>query len=112
MSVPKYGRITPIQGDMLGLAGEILHLPDFKASDGQRISEMKESLDSLRETTDCDFGFDLARWDEYLQKSEHRKEYMFPYAWKAVRPKIQELIKDPTRLRLVHMIDADKKSQS
>lgn len=110
MSVPKYGRITPIQGSMLGLGGEVLDLPFQEPTDEQRLAEMKASKDDLCQMTGRDFGFNLAAWHHYLMNSEkHAEQYTFPYAWKAVEPKILELIQDPNRLRLVQLLETKTK---
>jgi hypothetical protein len=107
MSVPHFGRITPIQGDMLGLGGVVTLHPDEEATEEDRISEMRRSLNSLRKETGRDFGYDLEAWHKYLLDSDaHREEYTFPYAWRAVQAKIMELIPDSDRLRLVHQIVA------
>lgn len=106
MSVAKYGRITPIQGEMLGLGGEIVDRPFESPSDEDKLAEMRASRAELSETTGQDFGYDLAAWHHFLlSSSDHSKEYTFPYAWKAVRAKILELIEDPNRLRLVRALD-------
>jgi hypothetical protein len=107
MTVPHYGRVTPIQSLVLGLGGEIIHVLVNQAPDEQRISKMKSSRELLCRLTGHDFGYDLAAWHHFLINSEaHSEQYTFPYAWKAVQRKILELIADPNRLRLVQLLDS------
>jgi hypothetical protein len=107
MTVKRYGRVTPLQMDMLGLGGEICRWYSQQApSDQDRIDEMKMSRKTLRETVGCDFGYDLEAWHNYLlNNGEHSEEYTFAYAWHAVRPKILDMIKDPERFRLIRLIE-------
>ncbi len=107
MTVPKYGRVTPLQADMLGLGGEVAHWPMGQTTDDQRTSQMIASRENLRALTGRDFGYDLAAWHDYLMNSEeHAEEYTFPYAWAAVQRKILDLFQDPNRIRLVGMLEA------
>lgn len=107
MTAPRYGRVTPLQMDMLGLGGEICRWYSAELPcDSDRVKEMMSSREALRQTTGCDFGFDLAAWHNHLLDSEqHSEEYTFPYAWHSVQPKIIELIDDPERLRLVRLAE-------
>jgi hypothetical protein len=112
MTVLNYGRVTPLQSLLLGLGGEVVHLPMSKPTDEQRIGEMKASKDLLCKLTGCDFGFDLALWHHNLLASEkHKEQYTFPYAWKAVQRRILELLGDPTRLRLAQLLQAESDQQ-
>ena len=103
MSMPRYGRITPLQGDVLSLAGE--HMPwgnDEPPPDAYRLTAMKSGREALKKLTGKDFGYDLAAWNDFLLKSaKYSEEYTFDYAWKAVKHRVDELVNDPDRLRLV-----------
>ena len=114
MSVPVYGRATPIQGLMLGLGGEVIHLLGSNPSDDQRISQMKESRQLLRKLTGADFGYDLVAWHQFLLNSEKfNEQYTFSYAWDAVEPKIRELMQSDYRSRLVQSLEgAQKRGES
>ncbi|HWE98106.1 MAG TPA: hypothetical protein VG269_29440 [Tepidisphaeraceae bacterium] len=107
MSVPKYGRVTPLQMDMLGLGGEIcLWYQQRPPTDDERTKEMRSSREVLQRLTGLDFGYDLEAWHErLLSDQQYSEQYTHPYAWEAVKPKILELIKDPNRLRLVQIIE-------
>ena len=109
MSVPGYGRITPLQGFVLGLGGEVIDLPFQTPTDEQRLAEMKASRKELRAHTSKDFGFDLAAWHNYLmQHPDFAKEYTFDYAWSGVSRKVKELIDDPNRIRLARILDGQE----
>jgi hypothetical protein len=106
MSVPKYGRVTPLQADMLALGGDVDVGLMEDPTDGQRVSAMGRALSNLRRDTGQDFGYDLEAWHHYLISSkEHSEEYTFHYAWKAVEPAILALIHDADRHRLVQQIE-------
>ena len=106
MTVPKLGRVTPLQGAMLQLGGQALLRGSEAPSDLERMGVMKEARDLLRHRTGKDFGFDLAGWHHFLlTNAELSEEYTFDYAWKGVKRRIEELLDDPGRLRLVRLID-------
>ena len=106
MTVRKFGRVTPLQGALLQLGGEALFGGSEAPSDLERMDVMKEARDVLRQRTGKDFGFDLAGWHHFLLGNrELSKEYTFDYAWKGVKRRIEELLDDPGRLRLVRLID-------
>jgi hypothetical protein len=106
MSLPEYGRVTPLQMDMLMLAGEdVLNGGTEAPSDMDRVRVMKEARESLKKLTGVDFGYDLSAWNKFLLNSpELSKEYKFRYAWKAVKRRIEEIIDDPHRVRLIEMV--------
>jgi len=108
MSVPVFGRVTPLQADMLGIGGVICGVPDDLVQEQDRIKTMKKSREMLRKETGEDFGFDISAWHEFLLNSDaHREEYTFHYAWEAVCPKINELIDDQDRQRLVALAEGN-----
>jgi hypothetical protein len=60
----------------------------------------------MTEQTGRDFGYDLAAWHHFLlNDDELLEEYTFDYAWDAVRPRVEELLDDPDRLRLVRLLE-------
>ena len=102
MTVPNYGRTTPLQSDMLALGGVLCGVPENQWSDEDRLQAMQHARESLRADTGEDFGYDISAWHQFLLQSEnHKDEYMFHYAWRAVEPKVMELINDPDRQRLL-----------
>ena len=110
MTSPRFGRITPLQMDMLGLAGELTrHGWDDPSLDADRIVAMRQGLADLRKRTGVDFGYDLGAWHAFLLKnSDLSEEYTFTYAWKCVKKRIEQLLTDPDRLRLVELCNADE----
>ncbi|HET6248392.1 MAG TPA: hypothetical protein VFE47_11890 [Tepidisphaeraceae bacterium] len=113
MSIPKYGRATPLQMDMLGLGGEICRWFHQRApTDEERMSAMRASRKVLCRMTGLDRGYDLQAWHTELESDrKHSPEYMHPYAWGVVRPRILQLIADPDRFRLVELIERSERSQ-
>ena len=109
MSIRSYGRVTPLQMDMLGLGGEILlsgGIASKSASDEQRLDVMKQARQTLVQRSGRDFGFDLAAWHQFLlDDAKLAEQYTFDYAWKAVKQRIDELLNDPDRLRLVRLLN-------
>lgn len=107
MTIRGYGRLTPLQMDMLGLGGEILSSGESEpASDDERLSVMKEARQTLTKQTGRDFGFDLAAWHRFLlNDAKFSEEYTFVYAWKAVKRRIDELLDDPDRRRLERLLN-------
>jgi hypothetical protein len=109
MSIRNYGRVTPLQMDMLGLGGEVLlsgGIGREQASDDQRLSVMRQARQTLTKRTGRDFGYDLAAWHRFLlDDAKLSEEYTFTYAWKAVKQRIDELLDDPDRLRLERLIN-------
>ena len=107
MPVPRYGRVTPSQMCMLCLGGEVLVWSGNVApTDRDRLDRMKEARRLLKLQTKRDFGYDLAAWHHFLlSDDELSEEYTFDYAWDAVRPRIEELLDDPNRLRLVRLLE-------
>lgn len=108
MSIRSYGRVTPLQMDVLRLGGEILLSGGIAAAapnDQDRLGAMKQARQMLTQRTGRDFGFDLAAWHEFLlNDAKLSEEYTFDYAWKAVKRRIDELLSDPDRLRLVRLL--------
>jgi len=109
MTIRGYGRVTPLQMDMLRLGGEILSPGGSEtkpASDDQRLSVMKQARQALTQRTGRDFGFDLAAWHHFLlTDAKLSEQYTFDYAWKAVKRRIDELLDDPDRLRLERVLN-------
>jgi hypothetical protein len=107
MTVPNFGRVTPLQMDMLQLGGETVLFGSTEApSDLERMDAMEKARGLLRLRTGKDFGFDLAGWNYFLLRNDElSEEYTFHYAWKAVKRRIEELLDDAERLRLVRLID-------
>jgi hypothetical protein len=109
MTIRGYGRVTPLQMNMLRLGGEVLlsgGIAAGQASDQQRLDVMKQARQTLTQRSGRDFGYDLAAWHHFLLNDATLSEqYTFDYAWNAVEPRINELLNDPDRLRLVRLLN-------
>lgn len=107
MPVPIYGRVTPLQMDMLNLGGEVLIWDEpGPPTEFYRLHLMKFARKMLRQHTGRDFGYDLAAWHHFLLNDEaFSEDYTFDYAWDAVKPRIIELLDDPYRMRLVWLAE-------
>jgi hypothetical protein len=92
---------------MLELGGEVLRWGGTAPpTDQDRLKVMKEALGMLTRQTGRNFGYDLAAWHHFLLNDDKLSEqYTFDYAWNAVKPRIDELLDDPDRLRLVRLLD-------
>ena len=110
MTVPNWGKITPTQGDMLMVAGHVLH-PHFVDagtidSDEDRLEAMRTGRERLRRRTGQDFGYDLSGWHELLLNSDDDQwGYRHPYAWGRVGPAIERAIADADRIRLAQLLE-------
>jgi hypothetical protein len=93
--------------DMLSLGGEVLSWGETAPlADHDRLNVMKEAREMLTRRTGCDFGYDLAARHHFLLNDDMlSKEYTFVYAWELVEPRIDDLIDDPDRLRLVRPLE-------
>lgn len=107
MTARDYGRVTPLQMDMLNLGGELLSSEETAPpNDRDRLNVMEDARRMLTQQTGRDFGFDLAAWHHFLLNDDKlSQEYTFDYAWKAVKQRIEELLGDPDRLRLVRLLE-------
>lgn len=107
MTVRRFGRILPLQMDVLNLGGEVLSWSGtVPPTDRDRLYRMKDAYRMLKLRTGRDFGYDLAAWHHFLiNNRELSKDYT--YRSKAVKQRINELIDDPERLRLVRLLEED-----
>jgi len=92
---------------MLSLGGEVLvRNTNDPPTDRERLDRMKKARTLLKRDTGRDFGYDLAAWHHFLLNHDKlSKDYKFHYAWSAVRPRVEELLDDPNRLRLVRLLE-------
>ena len=110
MTLPRFGKIVPLQGDVLELAGYVLsRSPDVDVvpeSDEERIRIMRAGRTALVQRTGQDFGYDLAKWVKFLETDKgFRDEFTHPYAYRTTRQWIRDALADPDRQRLVSMIE-------
>lgn len=109
MTVPIFGRITVLQRDMLGLAGVLRTLPEIIPTEAERTQEMIRARANLKKITGRDFGYDLQAWHNFLLASDECREgYTFHYAWRGVRSRIEQAMKDAGRLSLAASLEANQ----
>lgn len=107
MTLMSYGRATPIQIDMLCLAGGVSQQRDITTSacDEDRIESMRIARSQLVRRTTFDFGYDLQEWHRFLVDDVNDAfGYRHPYAWSTVKKAIERFIEDADRVRLVDII--------
>jgi hypothetical protein len=68
MSIRGFGNIVPIHGQILALIGWRLSRggAELVASGPERVEQMRTGRADLVRTTGQDFGYDLARWRDFL----------------------------------------------
>lgn len=103
MTAPRFGRITPLQEDMLRFAGHVLsHQAEADITDEQRIAALKDGHAALVARVGRDLGYELLAWHALLSSDrELRGEYQHPYAWQSVRAAVERALAEPTRERLL-----------
>lgn len=108
MTIRGYGRVTPVQINMLCLAGGVLKNRQITkvAKDDERIQSMREARAKLIRLTGEDFGYDLGRWHSYLTSLPEEEDhgYRHIYAWSNVRRSIENSLENKNRIRLIHRI--------
>ena len=109
MTIPGWGRVTPLQIDMLHLAGHVLD--DSDATEEEKRVAIARGKRELERRTGQEFGYDLKRWHNYLVKT-NKEEYCHSYAWNSVQPAIENAFDDPVRARLVTLLEQTPKKLS
>jgi hypothetical protein len=114
MTIPGFDKLTPIQMDMLELAGINLDClrygfdpfnPGAEAiPDDDRIEIMKRGRTSLMEQTGEDFGFDLEAWERFLE-AHPDLGYTHPYGSRVTKKFVRAAFADPERPRLLSLIE-------
>jgi hypothetical protein len=105
MTVQGFGRITPIQRDMLRLIGyRITRESTLDLSDTERMENMKRGREHLKKETNEDFGYDLAAWHEFLLTDEEYG-YTHPYGFSGVKEAVEAALYDPEYVRVVSLLE-------
>lgn len=108
MTIPAFGRCTPVQVAMLFLAGYDLEEfdPSFIHDEELRLETMRRGRRQLVQITGWDYGFDLDRWRKSLMKPEQDHGYTHPYAFKGVDKAIQSVMNDAEFCRLAKLAES------
>jgi peptidoglycan/xylan/chitin deacetylase (PgdA/CDA1 family) len=107
MTIPGWGRLTPVQINMLMLAGRLgrhPREPGMELADKERMEAMAVGRKWLPRLTGVDFGYDLQRWHEHLLGADEHG-YRHPYGWRVVRQAIEKALEDLERLQLVRQLE-------
>ncbi len=108
MTLPRFGRVVPIQCDILRLIGYRLtpvHV-GLDIPDEERGANMRAGRAALMEGTGQDFGYDLAAWHKYLL-SRPELGYAHAYGFASVQRAVREAACDPERARVVALVEAN-----
>lgn len=103
MTMRSFGRITPLQGVVLRLAGhgpsQEYGVRDIERKTGEAAAAaIRNGAAALRDLTGRDLGCSLSDWHERLSQDEaFSEEYRFPYAWRAVEAAALKEIAAPHR---------------
>ncbi len=118
MTMKSFGRIIPLQGFMLGLAGYGPSKQDGVRdlvqgqNDDEKINAIFENRSRLVKLTGVDFGFSLKEWHDHLLSVERlKRSYTHPYGWKGVEKAILAEIANPDRERLEALAEEMEQSR-
>lgn len=108
MSIPGFGRIVPVHGEVLSLIGWRLSRggSELIASEPDRVEEMRTGHADLVRTTRQDFGYDLQKWRDFLLVHDKEFGYRHPYAFASVDRAVMAAIADPEFIRLAELAAA------
>jgi hypothetical protein len=111
MTLRPFGRVTPIQIDMLSLAG---YGTDYRSreirvgdTDERRKRNMRRGRRALRRATRKDLGYDLADWHNFLA-ADPEHGYTHAYAFGGVARAIVKAVADRVRQRLADELAAEE----
>lgn len=76
------------------------------ASEPDRVEQMRTGHADLVRTTGQDFGYDLAKWREFLLKHDKEFGYRHPYAFASVDRAVKAATADPEFTRLAALAAA------
>lgn len=113
MTLRPFGRVVPIQIDVLALAGYCANYRPgdrsitLGADDAARKRSMKRGRSALRRTTGQDFGYDLAAWVNYLE-AHPDQGFTHAYAHAGVARAVREAIADADFQRLAAELAAEE----
>ena len=110
MTISRFGRITPIQGDMLKLVGYRLSRRESTLAipDNERKANMIWGRKRLCNQTGADFQYDLVSWHEYLIRHQEFG-YDHPFAFTGVSEAVLAAKSDMHRRSLVKELQAIEK---
>lgn len=107
MTIPRFGRVTPVQMTMLEFIGYRITRDDVNLDipDAERRQLMQAAYTELIRLTGQDFGYDLGAWHEFLSAHDDFG-YTHRYAFDGVQAAVNQALSDPDRARLVAQLEA------
>jgi len=108
MSIPGFGNILPIHGHILALIGWRLSRggSELVRSEPQRLEQMRSGHAELVRLTRQDFGYDLAKWREFLLAHDEAFGYRHPYAFASVDRAVKAALSEADFPRLAELAAA------
>ena len=108
MSIPGFGNIVPVHGEILSLVGWRLSRggSELIVSECERVEEMRTGHAGLVRMTGQDFGYDVGKWRDFLLKHDEEFGYRHPYAFATVDRAVKAAIADPEFTRLAELAAA------
>ena len=83
-------RILTIQINMIHLAGESLPIESQPHALEARAQRILAAKDALVRATGQDFGFDVARWHQYLNSTEVSEDIRSEYTWSDLHKRFED----------------------
>ena len=83
-------RIMPIQINMVHLTGEPLPIESQTHTVQARAQRILAAKDALIRATGQDFGYEVARWHEYLTSAEVPEEIRSEYTWSDLHERFED----------------------
>jgi len=113
LTIAKFGRVTPIQGEMLRLIGYRLGRRQslIEPTVEDRLAIMRLGRTHLRQLTGVDFGYNIEAWRDHLL-AQPELGYTHPYAFEGVDHEVVQSVADEERCRLAHMLSEEEPSPS
>ncbi|MBL3554163.1 hypothetical protein [Rhodovulum sulfidophilum] len=112
MMIASFGRITPLQGDMLLLVGfgpssrDGIRDLETPVEQSEILENIRKGREELVRSTGQDFSHSLQSWHNFLMSSEEfKRKYTHPYGWRNVERAVKAELRKPERARLEALAD-------
>jgi hypothetical protein len=110
MTVMSFGKAMPIHIYMLSLVGYESAERDLVPATNLNAKKRAMMLGrhSLRRLTNVDFGYDAARWREFLIEFGNEFGYTHPYAYYAVDKAVQNALENLAVQEALALLEAER----
>jgi len=112
MTIPRFGRVTPVQMIMLGLVGYRISREDVTLAipDDEQLHHIVCARKNLVNITRADYEYELSDWHEFLV-AHCDYGYTHPYAFTGVKKAVLQANTDEKRAALLaHIRSIEKDS--